>query len=180
MGKPKKIAFQLILPDDVSIIDRPHELLSEVRAENHFDTAKARIALAWKKGSKANCDGHIVLGFLMRATDLQRELVDYDFVIVLNKEVWEDPEFTTAQKRALLDHEMCHAARACDGDGEPSIDTKGRPVWRTRGHDIEEFEEIVARHGCYKRDLERFAQTIIRRKNSPLLESDPKPEAVSC
>jgi hypothetical protein len=174
MGKPKKIAFQLISPDDPSIIDRPHDILAEVRAENHFDTAAAKIALAWKKGIKPDADMRVVLGFLMRATDLQRELIDYDFVIVLNREVWEDPEFTQAQKRALLDHEMCHAARCVDEDGKPWVDVKGRPVWRTRSHDIEEFDEIVARHGCYKRDLERFAKTIISRKNNPLLATLPE------
>ena len=48
------------------------------------------------------------------------------------------------------------------------IDTKQRPVWRVRGHDVEEFEEIVARHGVWKRDLERFAEAIAKRKKSPL------------
>ena len=64
------------------------------------------------------------------------------------------------------------------------IDTKQRPVWRVRGHDVEEFEEIVARHGVWKRDLEKFVEAIAKRKKSPLfagteaaqtnLASDPK------
>jgi hypothetical protein len=169
MGKPKQLLYQLITPGEVFLAGQPYELLAEVRAESHFDTATAAVALAWKKGTKPDVDGRLVLGRCVRVTDLQRELIEYDFVIVLNREVWEDPEFDREKKLALLDHEMCHAARALDGDGEPMIDTKMRPVWRTRGRDIEEFRDIVARHGCWKRDLELFAQNLLKRQKSPLL-----------
>jgi len=177
MGKPKKILFQLIKPDDETLMDRPYELLAEVRAENHFDTAEANVALAWKKGTKPDADGRLLLGRCVRASDLQRELIDYDFVIVLNKEIWDDPEFGRTKKLALLDHEMCHAARAVDDDGEKKIDTKGRPVWRSRGHDIEEFHEIVMRHGIWRRDLEKFAQALVDRKKNSLFadESEDSP-----
>jgi hypothetical protein len=183
MGKPKKVLFELIKPDQVFLSGQPYKLLAEIRAEQHFDTADAKIALAWKKGTKPDADGHLVLGCCMRASDLQRELVDYDFVIVLNQEVWEDPEFDRGKKLALLDHEMMHAARSLDADGEPVIDSKNRPVWRVRGHDIEEFTSIIARHGCYKRDLEKFAEALLLKKKQPLftmqsstndLAQDPK------
>ena len=171
MGAPKKVLFELIKPDDVFLSGQPYELLAEIRSEHHFDTAKANIALAWKKGTKPNADGHLVLGRCVKASDLQRELVDYDFVIVLNREVWEDPEFDRDKKLALLDHELCHAARAVGDDGEEKIDTKGRPVWRVRGHDIEEFTEIVNRRGLWKRDLEKFGEAILAKKKAPLFES---------
>lgn len=177
MGKPKKVLFQLIKPDEVILAGQPYELLNEIRAEYHFDTTEANIALAWRKGTKPNADGHLVLGRCVKASDLQRELVDYDFVIVLNKEVWEDPEFDRDKKLALLDHELCHAARAVDEDGEPKIDSKGRPVWRVRGHDIEEFTEIVHRRGTWKRDLEKFAEVILAKKAPLLLAFTPPPDA---
>jgi hypothetical protein len=174
MGKPKKVLFELISPDQVFLSGQPYELLAAIRAENHFDTAEAKIALAWRKGTKPNADGKLVLGRCVKATDLQRELIDFDFVIVLNKEFWEDPEFDREKKLALLDHELCHAARAVDADGNAMVDTKQRPVWRVRGHDVEEFEEIVTRHGVWKRDLERFAEAIAKRNRSPLFTgTDP-------
>ena len=176
MGKPKKVLFELISPEQVFLSGQPYELLAEIRAEHHFDVAEAKVALAWRKGTKPNADGKIVLGRCVKATDLQRELIDYDFVIVLNKEFWEDPEFSREKKLALLDHELCHAARAVDSDGSPMIDSKNRPVWRVRGHDVEEFEEVVARHGVWKRDLERFAEAIAKRKKSPLFSEASKPE----
>ena len=176
MGKPKKVLFELISPEQVFLSGQPYELLAEIRAEHHFDVAEAKIALAWRKGTKPNADGKIVLGRCVKASDLQRELIDYDFVIVLNKEFWKDPEFSREKKLALLDHELCHAARAVDSDGAPMIDSKNRPVWRVRGHDVEEFEEIVARHGVWKRDLERFVEAIAKRKKSPLFSEADKPE----
>lgn len=168
MGKPKKVLFELIKSEDVFLSGQPYDLLAEIRAENHFDTAEAKVGLAWRKGTKPNADGKLVLGRCVLISGLQRELIDYDYVIVLNKEFWEDPEFDREKKLALLDHELCHAARAVDADGEKMRDTKERPVWRTRGHDVEEFEEIVTRHGVWKRDLERFAEAIAKRKKSPL------------
>ena len=176
MGKPKKVVFQLIDPEERPTPE-PYELLEQLRAEQHFDTAEAKIALVWQKGIKPDVDGRLMLGKCVRATDLQRELIDWDFVILLNREVWEDIDFRTEKKLALLDHEMCHAARAVDSDGEPRIDTKGRPVWRIRGHDIEEFREVVARHGAYKGDLEKFAKALIERKVEPLFPPDPPAQA---
>ena len=63
---------------------------------------------------------------------------------------------------------MSHTAPAIDADGEKVRDTKGRLCWRLRGHDIEEFRGIVQRHGCYKRDLEMFAESLLNRKKTPL------------
>lgn len=88
----------------------------------------------------------------------------YDFIILLNQEVWNDKEFGPEKKAALIDHELCHAEVALARDGEPKLDERGRRVWRTRKHDIEEFRAVVQRHGCYKYDLEKFAETLLRRR----------------
>lgn len=166
MGKPKQIKFSLIDPGEKPQLE-PYRLMEEIRFAYHSDIAFARIALAWRIDTLPDVDGHLVLGRCIKASDLQRELVDWDFVILLNKEVWDDAAFTADKKRALLDHELCHAQVACDDSG-PKIDSKGRQVFRIRKHDIEEFQAIVARHGCYKRDLERFAEVLIARKQSTL------------
>jgi hypothetical protein len=125
MGKPRKLPYQIITPDEVVLAGQPYELLDEVRAEQHFDCVEARIALAWRKGTKPNVDGHLVLGRCVLLNALAREMVPFDYVIVLNREVWEDPEFTREKKLALLDHEMCHTAPALDADGDKVRDTKG-------------------------------------------------------
>ena len=67
-------------------------------------------------------------------------------------------------------HELCHAAPAFDDDtGEQKVDAADRLVWRTRKHDIEEFRSVVTNHGCYKRDLMKFAEALLKKKETPII-----------
>jgi Putative phage metallopeptidase len=122
----------------------------------------ATFALAWCTAWKADVDGRQTLGQCKRASDLDRELAEYDFVILLQKAFWQDISVTDLQRAALLDHELCHAAVAHDKRGEPIEDERGRKVYRLRKHDLEEFAEIAARYGTWKRDLELFAVALRR------------------
>lgn len=167
--KPKAVNFDLI---DRMRQPAIYALLDEVREEFHEETQEARVTLAWRKGLKPDVDGRLVLGRCVKASDLQRELANWDFVIVINREAWEALAFEkdTQEKRqkALLDHEMCHVGQVLDKYGEPKLDEKGRRVWRIRKHDIEEFRSVVAHHGCYKRDLEHFAEAVLKSRQGEL------------
>ena len=49
---------------------------------------------------------------------------------------------------ALVEHELYHCAQALDKFGAPAFNADtGRPKWRIRGHDVEEFTAVVARYG---------------------------------
>jgi Putative phage metallopeptidase len=180
--KPKAIAFSLIPPMDNGHEPEAYRVMRKAREKWHPDLEGAKIALAWRKRLKADKDGHLLLGKCMKATDLQRELVNWDFVILLNKEAFQDPSFTPAKRLALIDHELCHATRALDKWYAPANDEYGRSVWRTRKHDIEEFRCIVERHGCYKKDLEAFADSLLKNRGnlvfpgmgSPVTDTPPK------
>jgi len=160
MSKAKKVPYQLIKRESL------YAMLDELVDKHHedLDNAGARIALAWCLSWKADVDGHVTLGKCKRASDLDRELYAYDFVLLLNQEWFEDAAVTDAQRRALIDHELSHAAVKLDKDGEPVEDERGRTVFRTVKHDIEEFSAVVARHGIYKRDLEAFARALNQAK----------------
>ena len=160
--KPKRISFSLIPPMDNGHEPEAYKLLRQVRDRWHPDLEGAKIALAWRKRLKADKDGHLILGKCMKASDLQRELVNWDFVILLNQEVFQDTAFTVEKRIALIDHELCHATRALDKWFAPANDEKGRSAWRMRKHDIEEFRCIVERHGCYKQDLVKFAEVLLK------------------
>lgn len=167
-SKAKAVNFELIPENDNGHITEPYKILDQVRRKFHPDLILAKIALAWRKALKPDPDGHLMLGKCVKASDLQKEFSAWDFVILLNREVWMDPEFTPEKKRALVDHELCHAAPALDKELEQKSDERGRKVWRTRKHDIEEFICIVQRHGCYKRDLEQFAEGLLAKREAPL------------
>lgn len=149
----------------------PYGVLAEARELWHTDLDAAAIALAWEAKVKMDTDGHVRLGKCVKVTELYREFADFNFVIVLNREVWGSPEFSKEKKLALMDHELCHAAPAYDEDtGEQKRDAADRLVWRVRRHDIEEFRSVVTHHGCYKADLEKFADALLKKQGSLLLD----------
>ena len=160
-GKPKKVTYELIGHD--TVIGHPmYALLGELVGKHHQDLAKARIALAWCTSWRPNVDGQVILGKLKKAGDLDREVAAFDFIVLLNRFFWTHPETTDAWRRALLDHELCHGSVKYDDRGEPVEDERGRLVYRTRKHDLEEFNAVVERHGLWKRDLETFAAALKR------------------
>lgn len=157
-----------------------YPMLNKLVEQHHEELTNARIALAWNTAWKADVDGRLKLGKCKKASDLDRELAAFDFVVMLQMEWWQNASVTDDQRRALLDHELCHATVRLDREGEPMRDERGRVVYRTRKHDIEEFSEIVERHGLYKRDLERFASAMRRSKQKSLIaeEAPTKPTPV--
>ena len=159
--KGKKVNFQVITKPNAawSILDKALDW--------HDDIQNARIGLAWRKALKADVDGHIVLGRCVKVSDLHKEFFNFDFIVVLNKEYWD--EFDDDKRIALMDHELCHAAASMDEEtGDQKEDERGQLMWRSRKHDIEEFRDVVQRHGCYKSDLEEFAKAIRDGKKNPL------------
>lgn len=161
MPKPKKINVQMIPVEGNPGI---YAMLNELVVRFHPQLSDARIGLAWRTSTKADVDGRMVLGKCRKVSDLQKEFTPLDYIITLNKEVWEDTEFGEGRQRALLDHELCHAEPALDSNLDPKLDERNRAVWRMRKHDLEEFREIVDRHGIWKQDLEAFAKVILKKQ----------------
>jgi hypothetical protein len=163
----KAVSYELLNPD--STVGEPvYRLLRELVIAHHEHLKDARIALAWCTSWKPDVDGRVTLGKCKKASDLDRELAAYDFIILLKKSFWQDVSVTPDQRRALLDHELCHAGVKCDErTGEPVYDERGRKVYRTVKHDVEEFSAIAERYGHWKRDLEMFAQALNRSARGP-------------
>jgi len=173
----KKVNFLIIPEQDAKgNTPEPYKILQEVRKLHHGDTTQARVALAWRLRTKADKDGHIVLGKCIKVSDLHREFADYDFIITLNKEFWEEPTVTKEQRMALLDHEMMHAAPTYnDESGEHEVDERGRYLFRTRAHDFADFNDVIQRHGIWKKDLQRLAELLREKKKAPMFAVDPAP-----
>lgn len=162
MKKPKgqKAVSYLLIDRITESGEQMYNLLDALVAEHHGDLTGARFALAWNTSWQPDVDGRVTLGKCKKASDLDRELAAYDFVIILREEFWKHPRVSDTQRTALLDHELMHAAVSYDERGETKFDERGRTVYRIRKHDIEEFGDIVQRYGCYKSDIEAFARQL--------------------
>src|SRR3972149_12141547 len=86
---PKGPSYELIARD--SAVGPPmYALLEELVEAHHEHLTDARIALAWATTWKRDVDGRLQLGKCKKASDLDRELAPYDFVILLNQDFWQD------------------------------------------------------------------------------------------
>lgn len=116
--------------------------------DEHADLADATILYVFRdKATRAK--GRMVLGRARQISGLGKFIVTQApdsiplFVLEIAKDTWAD--LTDEQRRALVDHELCHLAVETEDDGTL--------VGRTRGHDLEEFLGVVERHGLWKADV---------------------------
>lgn len=79
-----------------------------------------------------------------------------DFLIVLDTDWWTE-EASERDREVLVFHELSHAVQATDANGAPKFNqVTGDPVWALQGHDIEEFNSVVARYGVWSESLREF------------------------
>jgi|CXWL01.1.fsa_nt_gi DNA segregation ATPase FtsK/SpoIIIE-like protein len=78
------------------------------------------------------------------------------FMISIWEKAWRN--LMESQRLALVDHELCHCII--------ELDERNNPVLRLVGHDIEEFNAIVARHGLWMPHEEAFVKSIRTEQNS--------------
>lgn len=75
--------------------------------------------------------------------------VDF-FVVEIAHDLWQG--LTERQREALVDHELCHLEVEL-----PETDDKDRTL-SLRGHDLEEFTEVVKRHGLWRPQVAAFTE----------------------
>lgn len=146
----------------------PYMLLDKAIAAWHPHLQDAHVVIEWRRGWTADKDGKLRLGTMRKRGDSERNLVEYDAVLTLNEEAWE--HLDERGKLALIDHECCHLQVQEDEetDDGKKYDENGRVCYRIRKHDIEEFQDVVSRHGCYKNDLEAFVRAAIDKSRPSL------------
>jgi hypothetical protein len=71
------------------------------------------------------------------------------FVVEIAADLW--PKLEADQRRALVDHELAHLHVDYD-------DETGEPMLSVRGHDVEEFNSVVRRHGAWRPELSLMAE----------------------
>lgn len=164
----KAVSYELI--DAKSPAGAPmYAVLRELVKNHHEDLEDAKIALAWNTSWRPDVDGLRVVAKLRRASDLDRELAPYDFVLLVLKPYYQDAMTSDVDRRRLIDRALCHGKlRLDDRTLEPVTDARGRKIYRTRKAPIQEFPEIIQRYGFDPRniDLQLVArEAVMRRQN---------------
>lgn len=147
-------AFRMPGPELWPIVERV------LRMPEHRHLVDDDCAIDWLMRAEGKIKhGNAVLGtcYMPRVNGELSKLFDWmlertlgrmpNFLIILDAEYW--TEATPIQREILVFHELMHADRARDADGEPRCNAiTGEPLWAIRGHDIEQFNAVVARYGA--------------------------------
>jgi Putative phage metallopeptidase len=150
------------LPNPVKVYER----LIELPEHAHLFEHQPAVAFLFREDGLVK-QGRRVLGtcYMPRVQGDLRPLFDWMlermlgyspiFLFILDLEFWRDS--TDREREILVFHEMSHAAQARDEHGEPRFNrVTGAPIWTIRGHDIEEFNQVVERYGAWGTDLQAF------------------------
>jgi hypothetical protein len=118
------------------IVDLARELIDLY----HSELKEVRIGLLVRDEAPIS-GGVATLGKARKVGPEEQALYDhpYDFVIWFAKDQW--VYLSQHQKRALVDHELCHCRISYDKDGEQKLEIAK--------HDLEEFNVILERYGFW-------------------------------
>lgn len=115
-------------------------------------------------------------GKCKKCTSFERHLTGKMFFIFINDEVWANMNCT--QREALVDHELCHIIRK----KVEVIDHETRQIvlkwankedpdnWSIREHDVEEFSDVIYRHGLWETGIEKFAVAVRKASHQMTIE----------
>lgn len=133
-------------------------LAEELIEAHHPKLVSANIGIIFRDEAPTS-GGKSVYGKASKVSAQWRPLLsqEYDFIIWLAHDIWKGV-LTKHQRRALLDHELCHCTSE---DGS----------FKLVGHDVEEFNVIVRRYGLWRPSLKEMDHAIQGRLDFDELES---------
>lgn len=111
--KRKKVVFRVLDREHAGQVTAPYRMMEDLIEHYHEHLRDARIVIAYRKGWNADPEGIQKLGQAKKASDLDRELKDVDFIILLNEEAW-GTDWTRVDfdaRKALV----CQSARDMEG-----------------------------------------------------------------
>jgi hypothetical protein len=153
------------------LIPQHHEHLADCEIRYLFvdPPAKSKGAIVWGKASIVSGRAAYLLAQPGLGADLAHEPLDGAdyamFVIEIAELIWEHLE--ARERRALVDHELSHCWA---GENE-----QGAFKLAIRGHDVEEFQAVVARHGMWRREIKDFAATVEQLTLADRWHAEPEP-----
>lgn len=170
--RAKKVSIKLVKRERDKKVASVYVFLEAMLEAHHPHLADAKFAICWRYGWKTDVDGRVKVTSVKKGSDLDHELHGFDFVVLVNHELWNSAGFGVELCEAYMDDALCRCEVSRDRNGEPQADENGRTVYRIRRPDVEVFQEVIARHGMYSTPIAALAQTIVRKveQERPLLD----------
>lgn len=143
------------------------EIASQAIRDWHPHLRDARIRYLWRDGGAWTSGSKTVLAKASKlGSQAQFLSEDFDAVILVDTNRW--AELSEEQRVALVDHELAHLRQSTGGKYDlPLVQPNGRPVLHVVRHDVEEFVDVIRRHGLWDIDLTHAAK-VIRQVPIPL------------
>lgn len=141
----------------------------------HLKDAKDVIGFYFREG------GADWAGKAKKCTAFERHITGYQLFVFINQGVWE--ALHDEKRKALVDHELCHFSRTKKQEYSDELQkwvNEWSPAddpdsWGIRDHDVEEFSDVIRRHGLWDTGIEVFAAAV---RNAPyqtdLFEDGPR------
>lgn len=163
---------------------QPYKIMNTMIQKNHPHLQEAKIILYATDRNRLRAN-NVVVASASRAPAKLKASTDADFTITIHITPWSD--LNQAQQTACLDHELMHCGvhyepvkeqvgKTRQGKARTKIvrdeygrvqytneikrDDDGAPKWRMIPHDLEEFRDIVERHGLWDQSLQEFKKAI--------------------
>lgn len=145
------------------------KIAEELRNRYHEHLHDAEISYLMTKKPMSR-GGKIIDGKAKRLSGLLAFYSHADFIIIIQGAAWDEAD--VKKRRALVDHELKHCASEED-------EKTGETAWVMRRHDIEEFTDIIDRHGLWHDGLKIFGQAVMRQLELPLTANEKAKEKTS-
>ena len=119
------------------------------------------VPIAWVLADEIPASkGKTILAKTKGLNALDQFLTGNYLAVIVNEAAW--VRLDHAQRLALLDHELCHVI----GDTDTGF--------AMRHHDVEEFNDVIERHGAWSRDVLEFLATARKAQIELPLELSPE------
>lgn len=134
----------------------PARIAARIIRDHRPELAELNICYIWRDEAMSMGGGRVAAGQCVHTSDRDWAIHGFDFLILIARDVWAAAE--ARFKPALIDHELGHVGIRTDEEtGEPAVDEEtGRTRTFCKHHDLEEFSDVLERHGAYHSDIREF------------------------
>lgn len=137
-----------VLDDSSGIVQTADEIVRS----HHPDIAPEMIRWVLRD-PPATSKGREVMGTARAISARERAVYGLGELFVVELSRSDADSLTPRGLRALIDHELCH----CQVDIDPETE---EPTPRIVAHDVEEFFDVIARHGAWNDDVKQAGQQL--------------------